>query len=522
MKLLLVLGSIIFTTHMFSQTVTSQSTFDLGVFSFLGKGGITTQDGGTLVLNTTGAGIVGDKTEASFGSNDFWIVKYNANNIIEWDKTIGGDNNDIVESAVQKNNGNYLITGTSSSGVSGVKSSTNKGGSDIWVMELTATGNLIWEKSFGGADNELVRDIILTSNNIWVLGITFSNISGDRLKPYYGSGDNWLLKLDLNGNLIEEFTYGGDNYEEAYGLVHDATFDHLYILSSSESGVSGNKSAINYGADDIWMVKIDVQGNVLTDNAFGGVGSEFLSTKPVISNSKLYFSCSSDSDISGNKTEVHYGTGDIWIVCLDFNLQKIAEKTVGGSFGDFPRAINVIGSQISVASVCYSQNTGNITATTNGQGDIFIIGLNTENLDLVYQDMVGGDLLEFALAIFPLNTGGLRILSTTTSDMSGDLQLNNPNSANGGSLFWMFNYESALSLATNTNDNLQLLVYPNPVVRGSYLEFNKLIDLLEVRDLKGSLVTKRKNVKSFDTSSLQSGVYFFSEGLNQVKIVVTN
>ncbi len=505
----------------FSQTVLNQSTFDLGVNSFLGKGGISAQDGGSLVLNATGSGIVGDKTEDSYGSNDFWLVKYDANNSIEWDKTIGGDANDIVESAIQKSDGNYLVVGTSSSVVSGVKNSANNGGSDIWVMELSPTGNIIWEKSYGGLDNEFARDVIVTTTNIWVLGFTFSDVSGDRIKPYYGQGDVWLLKLDLNGDLIEEFTYGGDDYEEASGLVYNPVLDNIFLLASSESDVSGNKTAVSYGSEDIWILKIDTHGNVLDDNSFGGLNSEFLSTKPLIYNDKIYFSCSSSSGISGNKSEAGFGSSDIWTVCLDLSLQKIAEKVVGGDLGDFPTTITTIGSQISVAGICYSQNTGNVTATTNGQGDVFIIGMDSDNLNLIFQDMVGGNLLEFVMDIFPKNSGGIRVLSRTTSDLSGDMQINNPT---GATKFWMFDYQGTLSIndEVNDNENNMLRLFPNPVSSGNYVFTKSKNETLKLFDANGVLVKEGYKTDRINTEKLASGLYFVTNGLKQVKLIVTN
>ena len=145
----------------FAQTQTISNQHDFGTSS--GEGGlgsIICQDGGVLLYCITGALINGTKTSPSYGGADIWLIKLDQNNNYLWDKSFGGSNDERLGGVIELNNGDILIGGTTRSPISGNQTVGTKGLNDYWIIKLTSNGDEIWQKSFGGTDNESVEDLI--------------------------------------------------------------------------------------------------------------------------------------------------------------------------------------------------------------------------------------------------------------------------------------------------------------------------------------------------------------------------
>lgn len=124
------------------------------------------------------------------GGADAWIVKTNNNGEKEWDKTYGGSFEDIAITIYQTQDGNYLVVGrTMSKGV---------GGSDAWIMKLDASGNLLWDKTYGGKGDDITVSVQLTDANDFLLG-------GSTSSQGFGGLDFWLFKIDKDGNMLCEY-----------------------------------------------------------------------------------------------------------------------------------------------------------------------------------------------------------------------------------------------------------------------------------------------------------------------------
>jgi hypothetical protein len=145
---------------------------------------------------------------------------------------------------------------------------------------VDADGNQLWDKSFGGPSGDYLADLRQTADGGFILGgISYSGISGDKSSPSYGYQDFWLLKVDASGNKLWDKSFGGDNTDELYSL--DITTDGGFVLTGdSWSGVSGNKTTANNGFADGWVVRVDAQGEKLWEKTLGTTnGEEFWSVQ---------------------------------------------------------------------------------------------------------------------------------------------------------------------------------------------------------------------------------------------------
>ncbi len=155
-----------------------------------------TTDGGYILGGTSSSGIGSDKTEDSRGYNDYWIVKTDANGVKQWDKRFGGSDLDNLYSLQQTTDGGYILGGASYSGIGGDKTQASRGGNDYWIVKTDANGVKQWDKRFGGNYNDFLLSLQQTTDGGYILGgESASGIGGNKTQGSRGGYDYWIVKL---------------------------------------------------------------------------------------------------------------------------------------------------------------------------------------------------------------------------------------------------------------------------------------------------------------------------------------
>jgi hypothetical protein len=291
---------------------------------------LQTPDGGYLIGGTSNSPISGNKTEnyvgyvpSTTGFEDYWIVKLNATGVIEWQKTIGGTNYDYLQSMINTPDGGFIIGGSSASGVSGVKTESNRGsvGADYWLLKLDNIGTIQWQRTLGGSAGDSLEMIINTTDGGYLIGgNSTSGISGEKTDNALsadGNSDMWVLKLDAFGTIQWQKTIGGIGNDMLTSIVQDSNGNFL-LGGSSNSNISFNKTENSRGGLDFWVVKINSDGMILWDKTIGGAQSDGIRDLSYIAtdNSYILGGISSSSN-TGDKTDVSRGMNDYWIVKLN-------------------------------------------------------------------------------------------------------------------------------------------------------------------------------------------------------------
>lgn len=301
---------------------------------------VQTPDGGYLLAGTTLSPLSGDVSEDSKGGNDYWIVKTDSNGVKQWDKRFGGSNTDFLHAIVQTGDNGFLLAGHSASGISGDKSEASKGSTDYWIIRTDETGNKLWDKTIGGLKDENLFAAEQTSDGGFVIGgWSNSGIGADKSEANKGGGvstDFWVVKTDANGNKEWDKTFGGNNTENLFA-IHQ-TPDSGYLFGGwTDSPISDDVTQASDGKIDYWIVKTDADGTKLWDSRFGGTNDDELYSILENSDGTYLFGGRSLSDSSGDKTENNDGsvnTFDYWIVKCDGNGVKLWDKSFGGSEDD--------------------------------------------------------------------------------------------------------------------------------------------------------------------------------------------
>lgn len=198
----------------------------------------------------------GDIT-GNHGGFDCWVVKLDAAGTMLWQKALGGTQADQAQSIKQTTDGGYIVAGWTGSNDGDV--SGNHGNNDVWVVKLDPAGAIIWQKALGGSSNEQATSIQQTSTGGYILaGQTDSN-DGD-VYGNHGNTDFWVVELVATGNLLWQRTLGGTLNDVGNSI--QSTVDGGYIVAGYTASNDGDVSG-NHGNGDQWVVKLDAAGNLV-------------------------------------------------------------------------------------------------------------------------------------------------------------------------------------------------------------------------------------------------------------------
>lgn len=358
-----------------------------------------TNDGGYIVGGYSGSNIFADKTEPNIGLFDYWIVKLNTLGGIEWQNTIGGDDWDYLNCIKVTPDKGFIVGGYSESGISGDKTEANIGGDDYWIVKLDSLGNLEWQNTIGGDDDDKLRSVILSQDGGYVLcGYSKSGISGDKTEANIGGDDYWIVKLDSLGNIDWQNTIGGAELDNAYCI--EQTPDGGFVIGGfSSSGISGDKteesieSAIGLNTIDYWVVKLNSSGNLEWQNTIGGNGSDYLQSINLTEDGGFILGGFSKSGFSADKTENNLGGNDYWILKLTSFGEIVWQNTIGGVDDDNLYSIEqTVDGGFILGGYSGSDISGDKSENTIGGGeeDFWIVKLNSEGL-IEWENTIGGD-----------------------------------------------------------------------------------------------------------------------------------
>jgi len=286
-------------------------------------------DHGYSVQQTADGGyiIAGDTRSFGAGENDAFLVKTDASGNPDWEKTFGGASFDYGYSVQQTTDGGYIIAGyTYSSGA---------GNCDAYLINTDASGNLNWEKTFGGANSDYGYSVQQTSDDGYI-------IAGYTKSSGAGRDDAYLVKTDASGNLDWEKTFGGTDNDRGYSVQQ--TSDDGYIIA-------GYTKSSGAGEEDAYLVKTDASGNLDWEKTFGGFVSDFTYTAQQASDSGYI--------IAGDTRSFGAGEDDAYLAKIDASGSLQWQKTFGGTVWKIGYSVQQAtdGGYIS-AGYTYSFNTG--------------------------------------------------------------------------------------------------------------------------------------------------------------------
>lgn len=384
-------------------------------------------NGDFLLIADSYLGSNGDKTTENFGMNDLWITRFNSTNEVLWQKSFGGSLDDDRGTVKELTNGDLIVTSRSNSQISGNKTVDSKGGFDFWVFRTDSNGNILWQKSFGTSGTEVPVDVVIVSDSMFCIvgNSNYQGIEADKTENSSGNVDFWIVMIDGNGNKIWDKTIGGTAGDEASKGIWDAENERIYIAGNSMSGIGGLKTEVNYGIQDIWMFSLDLSGNLINQKTIGGSNYDAIIDMKFDNQNNILIASNSDSDISGTKTQNSFGEFDGWLIKLNPNLEILGDYSFGGAERDNLNSILVRNSgEIVLGLASSSDNTGNRTAPLKGTFDCWFVGLNSTTMEIEWENSIGGSLIDGPIAIWEKDNS-YKVVATSNSPISIDKTVSN-------------------------------------------------------------------------------------------------
>ncbi len=300
-------------------------------------------DGIAKILQTSDGGyiVLGNTSVYSTGNVDVYLAKLDSNGNVIWEKTYGGSGDDDASSMVKTSDG-YMIVGSTTS--------FGDGSSDIYVIRVDNSGNMIWQKNYGGSGGDTGSDIVETKDGNYAIVGTTSSFNAQAF-------DFYLIKIDGNGNKLWDKLYGGSDWDEGHSIAE---------LKDGSLVLVGFAVGFGAGARDIFLIKTDAEGNEIWYKAFGGIyqdnGSCVVAT--------------SDGIVLAGTISVSVQKNDLYIIKTDFDGNEIWESSYGGKDNESASGliINNDGHIIIAGSTSsYSESTSAYFINANSQGKVTAI-----------------------------------------------------------------------------------------------------------------------------------------------------
>jgi len=304
----------------------------------------------------------------------------NKTKVQTWQKTFGGKNDDEANSIQQTTDGGYIVAGSTES--------LGTGGKDVYILKLNSKGDLEWQKTFGGEDYDGATSIQQTTDGGYIVAGWTESFSS-------GGTDGYILKLNSNGGVEWQKTFGGKYNDEAYSIQQ--TTDGGYIVAgetySFETG----------GYYDVYILKLNSKGEIEWQKTFGG--------KYIDEAYSIQQTADGGYIVAGVTGSFGFGEQDAYILKLNSKGEIEWQKTFGGDGFDIATSIQQTTDGGYIAAG-WTESFG------SGEYDAYVLKLNSKG-EVEWQKTFGGWNDDGAYSIQQTKDGGYIVAGGTESFGSG-------------------------------------------------------------------------------------------------------
>jgi hypothetical protein len=271
--------------------VNCTNTFEIvlsGAFNQYAYDGQETSDGGFIMIGST---------EYYGAAENMYLVKTDSYGKKLWAKDYGGSDDELAYSGQETSDGGFILFGRTFS--------FGAGKADLYLLKTDASGNELWSKTFGGADNDYGTSVQETSDGGFIM-LAYTYSFGN------GGSDFYLVKADKDGNELWSKTFGGSGREWSTAVKETSDGGFIMCGSTESFGVS---------ISGIYFIKTDSSGTKLWDKIFDGSGYD--------NSNSLIETSDGDFILFGETTSYGAGNDDMYLIKTDSSGNKLWSKTIG-------------------------------------------------------------------------------------------------------------------------------------------------------------------------------------------------
>jgi Divergent InlB B-repeat domain len=339
-----------------------------------------TSDGGYIVVGST----------SSFGAaGDAWVLKLDGAGVPQWQRTYGGPASDAASCVQQTADGGFLVAGSTSS--------FGRGLSDVWVFRLSAAGDLVWQRTYGGSGTDYAVSLALTPAGEAYIAASTASFSYATRKT-----DFWVIKISSSGDIIWQRQYGGNDADSCASL--ELTFDGGCIVSGT--GYGFEPPGPPYPISNPWILKLGPNGDIQWQKRLGHDLFYYDGGRRA-----LRQTADGGYVVTGYTPEFSQGRTDLYVAKLQPNGDLAWIKTYGTARSEFdgPIVQTQDGGFAVIAGTGWTYQYGE---------DLFLLKLNAAG-DIEWQRGFGGSRIESGSGLHQLPDGRFVFCGSTESFGAG-------------------------------------------------------------------------------------------------------
>ena len=439
------------------------------------------------------------------GSSDIWLVKMDAEGNILWQKCFGGSEDDFAYQIIETRDSGFLFVGWTYSGDGDVTVFNES--FTCWLVKIDSNGNIEWQQGlYGGQAIHLMQ----LKDGRFLVSCYTANTTDD-FPVHYGGGfqlDAWIWLLTESGEKDTAFHYGGSSDDLINDVIELANGDWQMFgyAISTDYDLAGTTA---YGNRDGWILRTDSNGAILWQQRYGGEAADEIISGVQLLN-KEFIAAGTASSTNGN-LGINHGPPDVWVMKLD-STGLMTQTFLYGGPGDQAMwnqlRIVPLSNDLFVVGAISTAEGGDVTIHL-GFDDFWTIAVNS-NGELISSVVSGGSGEDDPFSTMLIDSALVHQSGLTTSS---DQFVNDYHGSGDGWFIKVSNF----TLAGEIKDELKLIsVFPNPLHEQFTITSGDSELLrnawLEVRDVNGSLLfTKRihQNAEEVSVRGLRAGTYLF-------------
>jgi len=380
---------------------------------------------------------------------------------INWERAYGGTEEEAAYTLTSTSDGGFAFAGFTSSHNGDIQSG-NFQSRDFWVVKIEKDGQIEWEKTYGGSGDDIAYAILELEDKSFLIGGYTKSSDGD-VKSLHGGQDYWLIKINKYGSLIWEHTYGGAGNEYIRSIESDNEGNGYVLVGTTTSNDGDVKSKLS-GPEDGWVINIDSVGTIIWENTYGNPRKDHIYSVCSDNGEGYFLVGDSEYQQSPNVTDFN-----LYVVKINNKGDLDWHKTYGGTDEDVAFAIKPFNENQFIISGYTDSNDGDVQSTNQGDRDVWVLKIDNQGR-LLWENSLGGSKKESSSFEFDITNSNEIIVGGYAFSNDGDIQSGNKGNCDAlifcldskGNLLWEKTFGGSL------NDNFYSLksISQNEIIIG--------------------------------------------------------